>query len=161
MEVYLLLGSNLGDRKHQIVKSIQLIEEHIGHILKESSIYETGSWGYIDQPNFLNKVILLETLLDPFELLNRIKNIEVQMGRKVRAKWQNREIDIDILFYEDQSIQTPELLIPHPYLQERMFTLVPLMEISPLLNHPILNRTIEDLYDRCSDEGIVILSEEE
>lgn len=161
MEAYLLLGSNLGDRKHQIEKSIQLIAEQIGLVLKESSIYETESWGISDQPIFLNKVILVETSFDPFELLKCIKNIEISMGRKERAKWHNREIDIDILFYGKQYIETPELRIPHPYLHERMFTLVPLMEIDPFLNHPTLNRSIEDLYDLCRDEGNVMQIEEE
>lgn len=161
MEVYLLLGSNLGDRKSQIRKSIQQIEERLGTVLIKSSVYETESWGIRDQPAFLNQAVVVDSDLEPGLLLEKIKDIELSLGRSKRKHWQSREIDIDILFYGEKVINTQRLTIPHPHIPDRMFALVPLLEIASELVHPVEGLTISELYDRCIDPGTVAILEEE
>ncbi len=146
-DVYLLLGSNLGDREKYIADSKQCIENELGPILKESSMYRTAAWGNTNQPDFINQVVLVSSAWKPQEVLSRILGIETYLGRARINKWGARTIDIDILFYADQCIDEQNLIIPHPYLHQRNFTLIPLLEIAPDLYHPVLNKTITELCE--------------
>ena len=149
--VYLLLGGNLGNRENNLSQALKLIEKDVGHVQKSSSIYETAPWGIEDQPLFLNQCLKITTTLSPELLLKTLKKIENKIGRKERDRWHAREIDIDILFYDDL-IQADDLLtIPHPKLHERRFTLMPLQEIASDLIHPKSNKTISQLLDECKD----------
>lgn len=161
MKIYLLLGSNLGDRLSQIRRSIQKIKDEIGTVLMESAVYETESWGVPDQPLFLNQAIVVETEVEPIVLLEKVKEIERSLGRSKRNHWQSREIDIDILFFEDQIINSQRLTIPHPHIPDRLFALIPLMELAPHFVHPIHELSILELYDQCTDQGNIVLFEEE
>jgi 2-amino-4-hydroxy-6-hydroxymethyldihydropteridine diphosphokinase len=155
IDVFLLLGSNLGDRKALLKEAIRQIEADISTVEKESSIYETQSWGKADAPNYLNQVVQIKTELPARDVLKRILNIEMAMGRVRDEKWGPRTIDIDILFYGSQVIDEPGLSIPHPQLQHRMFTLAPLNEIAPNLVHPVLKKKISELKSELKDDLIV------
>jgi 2-amino-4-hydroxy-6-hydroxymethyldihydropteridine diphosphokinase len=150
-KVYLLLGSNLNDPKLQLKLAQKKIVQKIGKIIRSSSYYQTAAWGNTQQPDFLNKVIVLTTQLDPFACLNLILSIEKEMGRVRLKKYEARVIDIDILFYEKEIIHSPQLIIPHPYIQERKFVLTPLNEIAPNFKHPKLHLNIHQLLKGCKD----------
>ena len=155
--MYLHLGSNEGDREKSISDCIRLLEEKVGNILAKSSLYETEAWGVKEQPDFLNQALEIITSLAPREVLDEIKTIEHSLGRAVKVKWGQRKIDIDILFYDDEIINTEHLNIPHPQLEKRNFVLVPMLEIAGDKMHPTLNKTIEELYDECRDDGEVMI----
>jgi 2-amino-4-hydroxy-6-hydroxymethyldihydropteridine diphosphokinase len=159
MKAYLQTGTNLGDRAAQLKEAASKIATKIGTINAISKLYETEPWGLKNQPYFYNQVLLVNTLLSPSELLRAAKEIEREMGRIDTEKWGRRVIDVDILLYEDQIIETAELVIPHPMLHKRNFCLVPLMEIAPELEHPLLKQTIEDIYWESSDDLEVIMIE--
>ncbi len=150
-EVYLLLGSNDGIRNKNMEDARILITATCGPVIKASSIYQTEAWGVKGQPAFLNQAILIKTALLPQQLLSTLKQIEKQVGRVETFKWGPRVIDIDILFYGTEIIDLPELKIPHPGIQQRRFTLIPLNEIAPHLQHPVLNQTISVLLTQCPD----------
>lgn len=152
---YILLGSNLGDRKKYIASAISEISATLGIIEISSSLYETASWGKHDQPDFLNQVIELKTNLNPKDLLTGVLNIEIKLGRKRIQKWGSRVIDIDILLYGQQIVNEPELSIPHPFLAFRRFCLMPLNEIAPKFVHPILKKTMQELLFELSDDLFV------
>lgn len=152
---YLLLGSNLGDSLKYLTDASNLISSRAGTIKAKSSLYRTESWGKHDQPDFINKVIELETELFPDELLQGILAIEVELGRERNERWGSRTIDIDILLFGDQIIDQPNLKIPHPFLHVRRFTLEPLCEIAPSFIHPLFNRSIKALLDDLSDNLFV------
>lgn len=145
--VYLSLGSNLGDREKNIASALEMLGQE-ARILKVSSLYETEPVGYKEQPWFLNCVCAAETELTPQALLELAKTIERKLGRKLTHRFGLRTIDIDILFYDDLILDSPDLVIPHPRLTERAFVLVPLKEIAPNLVHPLLDLTIEELLER-------------
>lgn len=149
--VFLLLGSNLGNRPLFLREAIGYIEKEVAPILKASSVYETQSWGKSDAPDYLNQVILLESDLPAQTILKKILNIENILGRHREGKWGSRTIDIDILFYGDEVINGPGLQIPHPELHKRRFTLEPLAEIAPALVHPMLNKNILQLKNELND----------
>jgi len=151
--VYLGLGSNLGNRKCNLEEAIRQISE-FATINKISSIYETEPWGLKDQPKFLNLVIFVESTLGPNELLLHLKKIEQQMGRKKSVRFGPRLIDVDILFYDDYMMNTPELTIPHPHLTERAFVLVPLAEIAPKLVHSQNHKTIKALLQEVDSSSV-------
>jgi len=151
-EVFLLLGSNLGNRQLFLKQAIEHIETEIAPLSKISSVYETQSWGKTDLPDYLNQVVVLLTDLPPQIILQKILNIELKLGRKREEKWGSRTIDIDILFYDDQIISQPGLVIPHPELQKRRFTLDPLAEIAPEWVHPSLKKNILQLKTELIDE---------
>jgi len=143
--VFLGLGSNLGDRGENIKKAIEHLKDKI-RIEKVSSIIETEPYGFVDQPKFLNCVLKGTTVLSPLELLEFVLDIENKMGRKRLFKWGPRNIDIDILFYDDCVIDTENLKIPHPELHKRLFVLEPLCEIEKDFVHPVLKKSVYELY---------------
>jgi 2-amino-4-hydroxy-6-hydroxymethyldihydropteridine diphosphokinase len=149
---YILLGSNLGDSKKFISNAIVAIEKKIGLVKAKSALYQTAAWGKLDQPEFINQVIEVETKLSPVVLLENILEIEKILGRERLEKWGARIIDIDILFYENQIINELDLIIPHPFLHVRRFTLMPLSEIAPRLMHPILLKSISQLLTDLDDD---------
>jgi 2-amino-4-hydroxy-6-hydroxymethyldihydropteridine diphosphokinase len=155
IDVYLLLGSNLGDRELFLRMALRLIESDVAPVAKASAIYETQSWGKTDEPDYLNQVIQVKTDLPAEEVLRRVLAIEQEMGRKREEKWGSRTIDIDILLYGDMVIDAPDLKVPHPQMHKRRFTLEPLSEIAPELIHPVLNQNIIDLKNKLNDNLIV------
>ncbi len=155
IKVFLLLGSNLGDRNLLLQQAIKCIEDEIAPVIKQSAVYETQSWGKTDSPDYLNQVILIETQLSAQIILQKILNIEWKIGRVREEKWGPRLIDIDILFYGDTLIDEYELKVPHPELHKRRFTLEPLAEIAPDFIHPTLNKNILQLKNELKDNLIV------
>jgi len=141
---YLGLGSNLGDRKQNLVRALDLLSQHVV-IEQLSSVYETEPVGYKEQPLFLNTVCRISTELNPEKLLRLAKKIESELGRTPAFPNAPRRIDIDILFYGDEVLNTRDLTIPHPRLVERAFVLVPLAEIAPDLVHPGNKKTVKKL----------------
>ncbi len=159
-KIYLLTGANLGDRFGTLEQANQHLEERVGNILKASHFYETAPWGEVDQPNYLNQALELETALSPRQLLSVVLEIEKELGRTRRRKWEARVIDIDILFYTNKIVDVQELTIPHPHLHRRNFVLVPMLEIAPYKKHPIFKKTIEELYLESVDTLDVFIVDE-
>ena len=148
MNAYLGIGSNLGNRLQQLNVAITRLAEIAGNILAISDFHETTSWGYESPNQFLNAAIQIETSLSPHELLSTIQQIEHEMGRMSKSQdlqYTDRPIDIDILMYDNLILQTPDLVLPHPLMHERLFVLQPLSEIAPNLIHPVLKKMIEEL----------------
>lgn len=156
---YLLLGSNLGNRVETLEKAIELIRERVGKIISQSAFYETEPWGYADQPWFINQAVKVQSELAPVDLLKVIKEIEKDCGREENEKWHARHLDIDILLWGSKTLELPELRIPHPYLGERNFALLPLLDIGPDEMHPNFGMTIEELYQVSKDPGEVYIFE--
>lgn len=150
--VYLLLGSNLGDRMVNMATAMDYIEKEAGTILAQSQLYETEAWGVSAQAPFLNQVIEIGSRLTAHALLESILEIEKKMGRERVIKWGERLIDIDILYYGSTLVDEPDLQIPHPFIPQRRFTLVPLCEIAPLLLHPVLKKNQLELLKDCTDK---------
>ena len=155
IDIFLLLGSNLGNRGAYLQKAINLIETELGTVSQKSSIYETEAWGKTDEPNYLNQVVKVNTILSARQVLEKALQIETSMGRLREEKWGSRIIDIDILFYGHGIINQPGLIVPHPELHNRRFTLEPLSEIAPDLQHPILKKSIFQLKSELKDNLIV------
>ncbi|PQJ09026.1 2-amino-4-hydroxy-6-hydroxymethyldihydropteridine diphosphokinase [Flavipsychrobacter stenotrophus] len=149
---YLSLGSNIGDRQALMTQALAMLEVTAGRVVKQSALYATKAWGITDQPDFLNMCAAIETDLSAQELLATILQTERNLGRERKIKWGERTIDIDILFYDDAIINEHDLIVPHPYIQDRRFILVPMAEIAPDLVHPVLNKTINRLLKDCKDE---------
>ena len=142
--VYLGLGSNMGERKDNLNRALDLLSQRL-RMGKVSSVYDTEPVGNVNQSRFLNLVCQAYTGLSPMGILTLAKGIELMLGRFPGKPDAPRPIDIDILFYGDQVIETPELVIPHPRLSERAFVLFPLAEIAPDLVHPVSGKTIKEL----------------
>ena len=140
------LGSNLGDRKGYLQMAYKAIDERIGKILAYSKVYNTEAWGKADQPDYLNAAVLVQTDLSAAEIIDRSKDIESEAGTVDKQKWAERKLDIDLLFYGQEVIQTEKVRVPHPFIHKRNLVLVPLMDIIPFFVHPQLHRTIEELY---------------
>jgi 2-amino-4-hydroxy-6-hydroxymethyldihydropteridine diphosphokinase len=151
----LLLGSNLDDRAALIGEAEKLIETHAGHVVNRSPLYESSPWGFAGQPDFLNRAVVVDTTLGPEPLLASLQDIERRLGRKPAGKWRARRIDIDILLFGSDVIDTPHLKIPHPHLPERRFSLEPLAAVMPQFIHPQLNISISALLQACSDPGLI------
>ncbi len=154
--VIISLGSNLGDRLNNIKSTIKKIKEKNIKILSISSIYETEPVDTLEDLKFLNCIISLSTPLNPYELLEVFQNIEKEMGRNRTHKNSPREIDIDILFFEDKIIETPNLIVPHPEIEKRKFVLIPLNEIHPEFKHPIIGSTIKEILKNCNERHGVL-----
>ncbi len=151
--VYLILGGNMGKRDEVMFHALRKIDRQVGKIIQQSSIYETAPWGFKDQALFYNCVVLLETQNSAMEVLEKILSIEQQIGRiRGEQKWQERLIDIDILFFNDDIIEAQTLQVPHPLMHKRRFTLIPLSEISPDYIHPGLKMKVRDLLISCEDK---------
>lgn len=149
--VYLALGSNLGNREANLERALDLLSQRL-RIKRVSSVYQTDPVGDIAQPRFLNQVCQAETTLSPQELLSLAEGIEKKLGRRVTKANAPRPMDIDILFYDSEIIETPELVIPHPRLTERAFVLIPLAEIAPQLEHPKIGITIKELKEKLKEK---------
>ena len=149
--IYLLLGTNIGDRNKNLANALDAIAHTAGRIRKKSAVYQTEAWGKTDQPEFLNQVVEIDTTLDPDTLLAEILSIEKMMGRERKEQWGERIIDIDILLFGNEITETPKLSIPHPQLPNRRFTLVPLNELIPDFIHPVLQKKISELLEACTD----------
>lgn len=158
-QIVLGLGGNEGDVKATLEKAISKIEEKIGEVVLKSSLYKTEAWGVEDQPDFINMVISISTQKLPLEVLKGCLSIEKELGRERedRIKWMERKIDIDVLFYGNEIVETKELTIPHPFIQERNFVLYPLAEISPKNVHPRLKKSFLELKSESKDKQQVFL----
>ncbi len=147
-KVFLGLGTNLGDKRDNLLTAVNHIEEKIGKVTSLSSFYETEPWGFKSDNSFLNAALCVETSLEPVAILHIIKEIEVEMGRtqkSVNKVYSDRPIDIDILLYDDMIIKTEELTIPHPLMTERDFVMKPLVEIAGDTVHPILGKKLLEI----------------
>lgn len=155
--VILLIGGNEGSRFENIEKAKELISRNIGDVCTCSSCYESEPWGFVHQQNFINQVIELSTGLSAPDILILGQEIEQELGRKPKTQigYEGRTMDIDILFFNEETLDLPELNIPHPKIQERLFTLLPLAEKWETLLHPVLGKTMQTLLDECTDSGWV------
>lgn len=149
--VFLLTGSNLGNREEQLSRAILELEANVGTVIKKSAVFETEAWGKEGLPSHLNQALLIETPLTPLALLQSIQTIEERLGRVRQEKWGVRVIDIDIIYFGNQIIALPELTVPHPLMQERNFVLAPLCEIAPDFLHPVLLKTNLQLLQQSHD----------
>lgn len=146
-KVFIAFGSNIGDRYETVYKAFKLLEENQMKIVKKSKIYETEPYGYKEQPPFINGVILVETHLSCREVLERLLSIEKQLGRERIIRWGPRTIDLDIIFYNNEVYNEEDLKVPHPDMQNREFVLKPLCDIDPDFIHPVLKKSIRDIYN--------------
>ncbi len=151
-DIYLLLGTNLGDRAANLHRATQRIEGAVGPVVEASSCYETAAWGVTEQPAFYNQVVRIETALEHEALLRTLQDIERQLGKVKVGHWRERLIDLDILYYGNRLVRTPRLTLPHPQLHHRRFTLVPTVEIAPQFMHPVLGKTQQQLLAACADQ---------
>ncbi len=157
--VFLSLGTNLGDRLTHLNSALDSLPPDV-QITKKSPVYETPPWGYEDQGPFLNMVIEGQTELEPEVLLARLKQLETDLGRRPSFRWGPRIADMDILFYGEMVLDTPELTIPHPRMQERAFVLVPLADIAPDWKHPVLGKTVRQMLAEVDASGIKPFAEQ-
>ena len=148
MYVYFGLGTNLGDKEHNLRLAVRKIEERVGKVVSLSAFYATAPWGFSSEHTFLNVAACVETLLPPLSVLHLTQEIEREIGRthkSVGGVYSDRVIDIDLLLYGDRVLDTPELKLPHPLMHERRFVMEPLAEIAPDLVHPILKKKMREL----------------
>lgn len=159
-KVAIALGSNVGDRLLFLKKAVGSIKS-LGKILALSPLYDTSPYGFTEQPDFLNAVLLLDTSLSAMDLLIELKRIEKEVGRKERIRWGPREIDLDIILYDEMEVDTDELTIPHPDFQNRIFVLKPLLDVAPALRIPRTRQTIGEILNNCQDKTIIKLVKKE
>jgi 2-amino-4-hydroxy-6-hydroxymethyldihydropteridine diphosphokinase len=149
------LGSNLGDRLGIMRQAVMLLEEHCLSIRGTSDVFETPPWGARKQPRFLNACILVETEETPRKLLELLLNTEKELGRTRRYTWGPREIDLDLIFYDDQVLKEEDLILPHPHMHRRAFVLFPLVQIAPDWRHPVLGKSVRELSESVSGDSIL------
>ena len=154
--VYLSLGSNLGRREDNLRRAIGLLRRYV-RPRRASSVYETAPWGFPQQPHFLNCILEAAATLAPHRVLSSVKSVEREMGRQPGVRYGPRLIDVDILFYGGQTLEYPDLQIPHPRLHQRAFVLVPLTDLAPELSHPTLTLTVAQLAEVVAGKGGVEL----
>lgn len=155
-KLYLLLGGNLGDKEKIFSKAQINLHNLLGEITAQSAVYETEPWGFESTDLFWNQVLEIATSLSPEEVLRKTQQTEVELGRIRKSnQYDSRIIDIDVLFYGEEIVELPNLIIPHPRIQERKFALVPLNEIAPDLKHPVFQKTITQLLAECNDQLLV------
>lgn len=157
-EAVIAIGSNVGNRLWYLKKAVDQLHS-IAKVLSVAPLYETTPYGFKEQPDFLNSVILMQTTLSPHDLLQRLKDIETAVGRKKREKWGPREIDLDIIFYDNLSLHSADLTIPHPDFRNRRFVLKPLNDIAPQWKSPLDGETVSEMLDKCIDETIIEMLE--
>ncbi|KEI86262.1 2-amino-4-hydroxy-6-hydroxymethyldihydropteridine diphosphokinase [Clostridium botulinum] len=145
---YVAFGSNIGEKESYIKRALEKIEERGMKIIKVSPIYETEPYGVLDQDSFLNGVVKIETNLTPEDLIGELLNIEKQLDRVRERRWGPRTIDLDIIFYDDLIINEKDLVIPHKDMENREFVLKPLCDIDENFIHPVLKKSVRELYDR-------------
>lgn len=148
---YLVIGGNMGEREDELSRATKLLEERCGSIIDKSAIFETAPWGKTDQGDFLNQALVLTTGLTARELLKEILYIEILMGRNRQEKLGPRIIDIDIIFFNHQVLNEPDLVVPHPEMSKRRFVLEPLNQVIPAYIHPIYYKTVKELLAECTD----------
>lgn len=147
-------GGNTGNKQENFDKVYTFIKNELGDIIQPSSVYETSPWGFESKDNFWNQVLRIETTLSPEELLLKIAEIETSFGRnRENEGYSSREMDIDILYFDDEIINTEKLTIPHPLLHKRLFVLVPLAEIAPDFVHPVLKLSSLEMLNICEDKS--------
>lgn len=157
-KVALLLGSNLDNRLNLLYSATNLLEKKAGAIIAKSSIYETPPWGYESENSYLNRVLIIETSLSPSDLLDKCLETELDLGRiRISESYTDRTIDIDIILYNEDVIDLPNLSIPHPKMQDRRFCLVPLNEVVPEWNVPTFNKTVASLLQECPDNSEITI----
>ena len=149
---YIILGTNLGDRLLNLSKAKTLLKQSIGNIICQSFVYESEPWGYVDSLSYNNQVLQIQTKLSAVEVLQLCLSIETKMGRiRTKEGYESRIIDIDLLFYGQEIVQTKDLILPHPEIQNRRFVLVPMCEIESGFVHPVLKQSMETLLKECTD----------
>lgn len=156
-KVFLGVGGNIGNKRANFDKVYTFIEKELGEIIQSSSVYETPPWGFQAEDNFWNQVVIIKTELSPEVLLEKIHTIEKGFGRERKTEnYTSREMDIDILYYDDIYMETESLIIPHSRIHQRKFVLVPLTEIAPEFKHPLLRLTNWQMLDSCRDSSVII-----
>jgi len=155
-KVYLGIGGNIGNKEKNFEEVYQIIDNEIGKIIRSSSVYETPPWGFQAEESFWNSIIEISTSLEDLELLWKIQEVEDRFGRKRgKEQYTSREMDIDILYFDDIYIETKTFIIPHPRIHQRKFVLVPLAEIAPELKHPLLRLTSLEMLENCKDASMI------
>jgi 2-amino-4-hydroxy-6-hydroxymethyldihydropteridine diphosphokinase len=155
-QVFLGIGGNIGNKHENFDKVYTFIQNELGEITKRSSVYESPPWGFDSNDNFWNQVLKIETEFSPFELLQKITEIENRFGRKRDGgQYKSREMDIDILYFDDKIIETENLTIPHPLLHKRLFAMVPLAEIATDFMHPVLQISNAEMLNVCEDKSAI------
>lgn len=155
-KVFLGIGGNLGNKQANFRNAEVLIEKLLGNIVLKSSVYEAPPWGFHAQDNFWNAVFVIETSMMADELIWRIHEIEDKFYKESgNERYASREMDIDILYFDDVFYESKELIIPHPKIHERKFVLIPLVEIAPDLKHPLLRLTSIEMLENCKDKSII------
>jgi 2-amino-4-hydroxy-6-hydroxymethyldihydropteridine diphosphokinase len=149
------LGSNIGDRLGTMRQALMLLEDQCLLIKAASDVFETPPWGNTRQPRFLNACILAETEESPQGLLELLLNTEKDLGRTRRYKWGPREIDLDLIFYDDHVLQEKDLVIPHPHMHRRAFVLFPLAQVAPDWRHPVLGKSVRELAGFVNGDSII------
>lgn len=149
---YLLIGGNEGNRETTLYQCVQMLRRTVGHVTNLSPVYETASWGNESLPAHLNQAVELDTEFEAAELLTHVLEIEHLLGRTRSEQWGSRKIDIDIIFFNQEVIHTPELQVPHPWMQLRRFVLQPLADIAADYVHPVLHLSVAELLKACTDD---------